>query len=133
MTYRVIWRKKKYYTNPYTIVDFSLEEMRPQVEKEYEHWFVTRALMPHDYTNTHLILWPKDAAKILPDLSATAQMELMYILQERYDANYTVYRNCPDDVTVPIKLHFHIVQFKNIVDLMVHDGDYKPLKADISA
>ena len=146
MTYRIIWRKKRQYNNPYNVVAFTYEEMKPQITKEYNHRFITPAVAPHDYTNTHFILWPKNQARLLTDISADAQQELMSIMQERYDANYTIYRNCPDDVTVTIKLHFHVVQFKNIVNLIVEDtynmydsnssdsknNDSKPKKSDIS-
>lgn len=118
MTYRIIWRKKKYYDNPYVITEFSLEEMMPQVDTIYEYWFTTRALVPHDYTYHHFILRPKDGIKTLDALSAPAQQELMQIMQQRYDKNFTIYRNCPDDVTIPHKLHFHLAQFQNVIDIV---------------
>lgn len=117
MVYRIIGRKQHHYTKSQAITTFSVDEMRDQIDREYNHRFVTRALAPHDYVKQQYILWPKRKVARLEELNTEEAHELMQIMQQRHDDNYTCMRNCLDDVTVPVKLHFHISQFHYVTDL----------------
>lgn len=88
--------------------------MQPQIHETYHHRFLIKALASYDYTHNHYVLRPIDPASRLENLSQEAKLELFEILQSWYDKNYTITRNSPDYVTVPKKLHFHIVQFQKI-------------------
>lgn len=117
MTYRISGRKQHHYAKPQHITNFSLEEMHDQVAHEYAHWFMTRPLAPHDYVKEQYILRPKRLVATLPELLPEETTELMQILQQWYHKDFTCFRNCPKDVTVPTKLHFHCMHFQYVTDI----------------